>query len=213
LSADVIVIGAGGHARVIADTLRAMHNRVLGFTDVDARRHGETIDGIPVLGGDEVLGAYSNESTYLANGVGSIGIPTRRREIHGRLTAAGWRFFAVVHPGATVSPLAGIEAGAQVMAGAVVQPGVIVGCNSIINTGALVDHECVLGAHSHIAPGAVLSGNVTLGECCHVGTGAVIIQGVVLGPNTVVGAGAVVVRSHPGGSTLIGVPAREKNEP
>lgn len=209
MSVSAIVIGAGGHARVIADALVANDVRVLGFTELDASRHGTYLDGHPILGGDEILSRYSNEKVVLANGIGSVGAPVVRRAVHERLSRTGWRFVSVIHPRATVSPAALIKEGVQVMAGAVIQAGSTVCEGSIVNTSAVVDHDCILGAHCHIAPGAVLSGGVVLGDGCHVGAGAVVIQSIVLGPNTIVGAGAVVVRSFSAGSALlIGIPAR-----
>jgi sugar O-acyltransferase (sialic acid O-acetyltransferase NeuD family) len=207
---SVIIIGAGGHARVVAEAAAASGMRVLGFTDRDSSRHGLLIDQRPVLGGDEILREYGKDEIMLVNGVGSIGIPTARRGLHERMSAAGWRFACVIHPRAIVSSAARVADGAQVMAGAIIQVGAVVGAGSIVNTAASVDHDCVLGAHCHVAPGAVLSGGVTLADCCHVGVGAVIAQGITLGAATLVGAGAVVVRNHPAGSTLVGVPAEPK---
>ncbi len=210
MSVPVIVIGAGGHARVVADALRGAGSEVLGFVDADSGRHGAQLDGLMVLGGDEMLATYRSANVLLANGIGSIGIPTRRRAVHEALAADGWRFTTVIHPRATVSPHARLEEGVQVMAGAVVQPGAVIGVGCIVNTGSVVDHDCVLGAQCHVAPGATLSGEVHLGTECHVGTGAVIVQGVTLGARTLIGAGAVVVCDYPGGVTLMGVPARAK---
>lgn len=208
MSVPVIVIGAGGHARVVADALRGAGSEVLGFVDADWGRHGAQLDGLMVLGGDEMLATYRSANVLLANGIGSIGIPTRRRAVHEALAADGWRFTTVIHPRATVSPHARLEEGAQVMAGAVVQPGAVIGVGCIVNTGSVVDHDCVLGAHCHVAPGATLSGEVHLGAECHVGTGAVVVQSIRLGARTLIGAGAVVVRDHPGAATLVGVPAQ-----
>jgi sugar O-acyltransferase (sialic acid O-acetyltransferase NeuD family) len=210
LSHAVIIVGAGGHARVVAEAIEANGVQVLGFTDTDPSRHGMLIDHRPVLGGDEILGEYSKDDIMLANGLGSTDIPVLRRALHERLAALGWKLLHIVHPRAIISRTALIEDGAQIMAGAVIQAGVSVGMGTIVNTGAIVDHDCVLGAHCHVAPGAVLSGGVKLGDCCHVGAGSVIIQGIRLGANTLVAAGAVVVRDHPAGSRLIGTPARSR---
>lgn len=208
MSVPVIVIGAGGHGRVVADALRAAGCEVLGFTDPAEALHGALIDGLAVLGGDGILDRYRPRGLELANGIGSVGVPDQRRSVHEVLVGAGWHFATVVHPGATVSPYARLERGAQVMAGAVVQSGAVVGEGSIVNTSAVVDHDCVIGSFCHVAPGATLSGSVHLGAECHVGAGAVIIQGVQIGPRAIIGAGAVVVRNHPGSATLLGVPAR-----
>ncbi len=206
----VIIIGAGGHARVLADALRESGFTLIGFTDAAQSEHGRRIDNVVVIGGDEILGRYSREQTVLVNGVGSVGAPDTRRAVQERLTSAGWRFISVVHPRATVSRAAHIEEGAQIMAGAVIQAGARIGGATIVNTAASVDHDCEIGAYCHIAPGAVLSGGVRLGEGCHIGAGAVIIQGLHIGAASMIGAGAVVVDSHPPGSRLLGVPARPK---
>jgi len=204
----VIIIGAGGYARVLADALRTAGARVLGFTDRDPALSESTVDGLRVLGSDDVLAGFSRDDVLLVNGVGSVGLPSARRAIGERLLAAGWCFSTVVHPRATVSERAHLEEGAQVMAGAVVQPGARIRSCAIVNTGAVVDHDCDVGAYVHVAPGATLSGGVVVGEGSHVGTGAVVVQGVHLGPNTLVAAGAVVIRSDVGGATLMGMPAR-----
>jgi sugar O-acyltransferase (sialic acid O-acetyltransferase NeuD family) len=210
VSMDLIVIGAGGHARVCADLLLLTGRRLIGFTDCDELRRATQVYGIDVLGTDRVLESYSPATVMLVNGIGSVGDPKQRRGAHERLSAAGWSFETLVHPSAIVSTRASLSQGAQVMAGAVVQAGAQLGIGCIVNTRASIDHDCVIGAHTHIAPGATLSGGVRIGESCHVGTGAVLIQGVSLGDGTVVAAGAVVTRSHAGNSLLMGVPARAR---
>lgn len=204
----VIIVGAGGHGRVVADALHCAGIPVLGFTDPDATLHGTLVEGFPVLGDDSVLERYPQRACELALGIGSVGVTDARARIAESLQAAGWRLATVVHPSAIVARSAVLETGAQVMAGAIVQSGARVGLGALINTGAQVDHDCVIGAYSHVAPGAVLSGGVTLGERCHIGSGAVIIQGVRLGRSVLVGAGAVVVVDGTDGTRLFGVPAR-----
>lgn len=204
----IIIIGAGGHAKVLADALIAAHEPVEGFTDAQASRQGEMILGIPVLGGDDVVLARGAQAVRLANGIGSVGSTAKRSEVFTHFRKRGFRFVTVVHPRATVSPSAVLAEGVQVMAGAVIQAGAEVGENTIVNTAAIVDHDCRIGAHCHLAPGCVLSGGITVGEGSHIGAGATVRQGLRLGANTVVAAGAAVVADHAGGATLAGVPAR-----
>lgn len=202
----VVVVGAGGHGRVLADALRAMGAEVLGF--VDAAATGK-VDGLPVLGDDAWLdsgGGYD-----LVNGLGGTGAAAnrgRRRRVQEALGARGFRFTGVIHPSAIVSPGAAVAPDVQIMAGAVVQIGAILGQGVIVNTGAIVEHCARLGAFTHCASGAILCGDVVLGEDAHVGAGAVIRQGVTLEDGVVVGAGAVVLRAGTGPGPLIGVPAR-----
>lgn len=204
----VIIVGAGGHGRVVADALQAAGRSVLGFTDNDPSAWGTTPCGAPVLGNDDVLRQHEPQSVLLANGLGTTRVSTLRRDVFLKLKAQGYRFATVVHPSATVSPRASIEEGCQVMARAVVQVGATVAANTILNTGTIVDHDCAIGAHTHVATGATLSGGVTVGENCHIGAGATVIQGVSLGDECLVAAGAVVVRDAAARSRLAGVPAR-----
>ena len=205
-----IIIGAGGHASVVADALLAAGEQVLGFTDADASRHGRMLCGLPVLGDDGVLDAHTPQTLALANGIGGVGSrhaePTRR-DAQQRLSARGWKFGDVRHPSAIVSPFARIGAGAQLLAASVVQAGANVGEGCIINTAAVVEHDVSLGAWVHVAPRALVCGDATIGARSHVGAGAVVRQGLRLGEGTVVGAGAVVVKDFAGGGVLIGVPA------
>lgn len=209
MSLPVIVIGAGGHAAVVADALLAAGRQVIGLTDAAADRHGSRVCGVPVLGDDTILAQYRPDQVELANGLGSLtgSVTPLRRRIQESLEARGWCFCSVVHPAATVSPFATLEAAVQLMAGCVVQPGATVGKGSIVNTAAVVEHDVAVGGWSHIAPGARVCGDVGLGEGCHIGASAVVRQGVTLGPATLVGIGAVVVKSFEGNATLVGVPA------
>jgi sugar O-acyltransferase (sialic acid O-acetyltransferase NeuD family) len=206
----VIIVGAGGHGLVVADALLAAGRRVIGFTDVDATRHGRHVAGLPVLGGDDALAAYAAGDVLLANGIGGVGRrggePLRRR-VQERLSHAGWHFTGVRHPSAIVSELATVEPTAQLLAASIVQPGARVGAGAIVNTAAVVEHDASVGAWTHVAPRALLCGDVHVGEMSHVGAGAVVRQGLRLGARTTVGAGAVVLRDFPGDGVLVGVPA------
>lgn len=208
MSRPVLVIGAGGHGRVVADALRAAGWKVLGFLDSAVHLHGKYVDGLPVLGGDEHLRDHLPASVRLANGIGSTTNTAVRRHVYERLTAAGFQFETVRHPAATIASSAVLSTGAQVMAGAVLQPGVVIGEDTIINTGALIDHDCLIGSHCHVAPGAVLSGGVRIGDGCHIGTAANVVQGVTIGAEALIAAGAVVVGDVPASARMVGVPAR-----
>ena len=211
--APVIVVGAGGHAIVVADALLAQGRKVLGFVDTDAALHGQSLIGRPVLGGDSILEQHNAAGIELANGVGGAGNlasvrnGSLRRHVQERLEAAGWRFATVIHPQAIVSRHAVVEPGAQVLAGAVVQALAHIERGAIVNTRAVVEHHAHVGAFSHIAPGAVLCGHVAVGAECHVGANAVVRQGIRLAERVVAGIGAAVVRDVASG-VVTGVPAR-----
>lgn len=203
-----IIVGGGGHARVVASTLREIGKTILGFTDPNPKVSlGE---GIEHLGSDEILTDYAPSNVFLSVGVGSSHDTTLRTQLFSELRSKGFGFPSIVHPNAFVDSETSINSGAQIMAGAVVQPGTTVLENVIVNTSASIDHDCEIGAHNHVAPGATLSGAVSTGERVHIGTGASIIQEVHVGARSVVGAGAVVTEDVPPDSLVVGVPAVEK---
>lgn len=205
----MIILGAGGHAKVLIDSLRLQSIDLLGITDSDHNKKGQLLLNVPVMGGDEEVMAYPVETTHLVNGVGSVRVNPRRRQLFEQFKNKGYRFASVVHPSAIIAADVVLSEGAQIMAGAVVQAGCHIGINTVINTGSVVDHDCHIGDHSHIASGATLSGGVSVGENAHVGTGATVIQGIKIGRDSIVAAGAVVIRDVPDGAVVAGVPAKE----
>lgn len=209
MSLPIIVLGAGGHARVLIDALLAASAPVAGVVDPDPALSGTSVLGVPVLGGDAAVGNYAPSEIRLVNGVGSVGLPALRQKLYERFSALGYQFASVIHPSAVVARDVELAAGVQIMAGAVLQTGCRIGVNSIVNTRASVDHDCSVGAHVHIAPGVTLSGGVQLGNCVHIGTGATLIQGVCVGPHCLIAAGAVVVGDLSAGARVRGVPAKE----
>ena len=207
MTLPVLIIGAGGHGRVLADLAFCLGKQVLGFLDGDVKLHGKEIDGVEVLGGDECLAGYSSRSVLLINGIGSIVNSDVRYEAYNRLRSLGYEFDVMCHPRAIIGSSVTLAPGTQVMAGCIVQCGAQIGENSVINSGAVVEHDAVVGAHSHLAPRAVICGGVRIGERCHIGAGAVVVQGLSVGDNALVAAGAVVVKDVPSGMRVAGVPA------
>lgn len=205
----VIVLGGGGHAKVLIDALQTCSIPVHGILDNDSTKHGSEILGVPVLGSDDHLKKWKVHDVVLVNALGSVNLPQARASLFERLQAQGYSFLSVVHPAAFVSAHAHLGEGAQVMAGAMVQTSVRVGNNCIVNTGARIDHDCVIGDHTHVAPGVTLSGDVIVGSHAHIGAGATIIQGIHVGKRCLVAAGAVVVQNLSDDTRVAGVPAKE----
>ena len=206
---QLIVIGAGGHARVLVEALRANRMEIAGFVINDLQDGIGVMHELPRIGTDGELLAVGQQQTDLVNGVGSTGKSDVRRSIFERFRNAGFRFVTVIHPTAIVASDVVLGEGAQVMAGAVLQPGVVIGANAIVNTGAVVDHDVRIGDHAHVAPGACLAGGVIIGEVAHVGAGSTVIQNVRVGAGALIAAGSTVVRDVPPGAVVAGVPARE----
>jgi UDP-perosamine 4-acetyltransferase len=209
LKRPLIVLGAGGHAKVLIFALQKQSAEILGVTDLDAGKKHQLWCGVPIIGGDEAVMTYSGEMIYLVNGVGSVRTGSQRRELFERFNGLGYQFASVIHPSAIMAADVVCAEGVQIMAGAMIQVGSFIGENAVINTGAIVDHDCQIGAHAHISTGAVLCGGIQVGEGAHIGAGATVIQGIRIGNNSLVAAGAVVVRDVPDGMTVMGVPAKE----
>ena len=208
----ILVWGAGGHGRVVADVVRAAGGTVAGFVDRDAARVGRpTAPGAPL-----VLLSEAELLRVLADGhpdgrgwdALALGIGDNRARLRAFAAAAGAPWPVLAHPSAVLSPSARLEAGTVVMPLAVLNADARVGRAAIVNTGAVVEHDCVVGDGAHLSPRCVLAGGARVGEGAWVGAGATVLPGVSVGPWAVVGAGAVVVRDVPGGTVVAGVPAR-----
>jgi sugar O-acyltransferase (sialic acid O-acetyltransferase NeuD family) len=204
----VIIIGAGGHAKVLIDTLKSQSVNIIGMTDTDLNKVGKTILGVPVIGDDTVVDNYNNDSVELVNGIGMVANKKTRQQIFDNFKKRGYSFASVIHHSVILASDVELSEGIQIMAGSVVQTGCKIGKNSIINSRVSIDHETIIGSHVHVAPGVTLSGEVLIGSGTLVGSGATIIQGVKVGENAIVAAGAVVVRDVPDGATVMGVPAK-----
>ena len=206
----IIVIGAGGHARVVADALLCAGAKVIGFTDADPAAWGRTHFGLPVLGGDDVLSDYDAAAVRLANGLGMVDArgSALRRRVQDNLMLRGWSFISVLHPSAVVSPRAQLATDVQVLAGAVVQPGASIAAGAVVNSRAVIEHDVLIGGWAHVAPGAVVCGDVRIGEHAHVGAGATIRQGVHVGDRCLIGIGSAVVSDQAASTIVAGVPAR-----
>lgn len=205
----ILVLGAGGHGKVVADIILASGQDVLGFLDDDPEKHGTHILGRQVLGRIENFTQF--EPSGLITGVGDN--PTRRAIVERLNTDIHLLWIKAIHPCAVVSSFAEISPGTAIMAGAVVNACAFIGHHAIVNTGATVDHDCHIGNYAHIAPGAKLAGGVTIGDRTLVGIGAVVAPYCAVGEDVVIGAGAVVVRDVPPGVTVVGVPAKPLAKP
>jgi UDP-perosamine 4-acetyltransferase len=203
-----IILGAGGHAKVLIDLARLVSMKILGITD-PATGIKELMD-VPVLGGDEILDKFSPDEVVLINAVGSAGRPDQRKKVFEKFKSRGYTFPVMIHPSAVIAEGVSLSEGVQVMAGVVIQTSVMIGENTLINTRSSIDHDSIVGKHVHLAPGVTLSGNVGIGDNVHVGTGSSVIQGIKIGSDSVIGAGSVVVHDVVTGTTVTGVPAREK---
>ncbi len=209
----VVLIGAGGHCKVILDMIKNPFD-IVGITDTDCQKHGAIFYGVPVIGDDSILDSMYQEGTKSALvTLGSVGDSSVRRKLYELATKIGFRMINVTSEHSIISPSLKIGRGNVVMDGVIIHADAIIGNNCIINTGAIIEHDCVIGDHAHISPGVRLAGGVKIGSGTHVGMGASIIQDIVIGENCIIGAGSVVVCDVPTGSIVAGVPAADIKRP
>ncbi|WP_439533852.1 acetyltransferase [Polymorphobacter sp.] len=200
---DFFVFGAGGHAKVVIEAIRATSpDAVIAILDDAPASLGRRLLGIEVVGGRDYARAHPDVPL-----VPAVGDNRARRAMIDWSSEQGLALATVIHPSAVISPSAIIEPGCFLAPGAIVNAEARLGRGAIINTGASVDHDCVLGDAVHVGPGARLCGGVRVGDGTLIGVGAAVIPGIVIGERCVVGAGAVVIRPVADGSCVSGVPA------
>jgi sugar O-acyltransferase (sialic acid O-acetyltransferase NeuD family) len=205
----VIIIGAGGHGREVADILHAQADReggpvLRGFIDDDPDLHGQEVDGVPVLGDWSWL--ERNDTTDLGV-ICAIGDPAIRKHLVQRAAAMGLPFARAISPDAYISPHACVEEGVMVFPGAFVSTRTMLGPHCILNAGVSVSHDTKVGSYVTLNPGARLAGAVCIEEGVYIGMGAQVIQERRVGAWSIVGAGAVVIQDLPGHITAVGIPA------
>lgn len=206
----IVVIGAGGHARVVIEAARLAGHEVVGVLARDAGDSSEVL-GSPVLGrDDEAAQVLARTAGRFDSVIVAIGDNHVRARVVSRLTknVPGVAFATVVHPSAIVSPTARIETGAMVLAGAVIGVNATIGRHCIVNTMASIDHDDQIEEFASVAPGAVLGGTVRVGARTAICLGSKIIQGISIGSDSVVAAGATVVRDIGDRVVVMGTPAR-----
>ena len=204
--ADVVLLGGGGHARVVLDALRRLGHGVLGYAAPSAT--GARV-AVPYLGtDDEALARLDAAVVIGALGIGMPGVDDLRLRILRAYQAAGVAFPPLVAPSATVHGDVTLGDGSVVFDGAVVVTGARLGRACIVNTSASVDHDCRLGDNVHVAPGATVCGGVTIGATTLVGAGATLAPGVTVCGGVLIGAGATVVHDIGDRGTYLGTPAR-----
>lgn len=197
----LVIIGASGHGKVVADIAE-----LNGYTDIiflDDAAEAAEVAGCPVAGPVSSFSDYVDCDFIIAIGNADV-----RRRFLAQLEGAGAHVVTLIHPSAAIAKGVAIGRGSVVMAGAVVNPSSVIGDGCIVNTGATIDHDCTVGDYVHISVGAHLAGTVTVGDGTWIGIGAVVSNNLSICPGCTVGAGAVVVESIATAGTYVGVPAR-----
>lgn len=204
---DVLIVGAGGHGKVVLDILRESGKHTpVGFIDADATLAGTSIGGLSVFGPANQLPKL--RAKKIGGAIIAIGDNHARLSYAKMLAEQGFDLVSAIHPAASVSRSAILGRNLVIAANAVLCAEAKVGDSTIINTAAVIDHECEIGVAAHICPTAALAGRVRVGQGAFVGIGAKVIPCVTIGNHAIVGAGAVVISDVPDQSTVVGIPAR-----
>ncbi len=205
LDRKLIVFGAGGHGKVVADVATQSGWTVVGFVDdaPDAGVHASL--PFPVAGDRASVRAFLRDGCQVALGIGS----NHAREAIARfLQSEGTEAATIISHAAIVSPWARIGAGTVIMPGAVVNAMAILGEGIIVNTGAVIEHDSRIGKYAHISPNSTLGGGAIIGEFAHIALGAIVLPFVCIGNRSTLGAGSVATRTLPDDVIAFGVPAR-----
>lgn len=192
----IVIYGASGHGKVIADIIIA-NNPQSQIVFIDDADKGENFYNFPV---------YHTKNFNLENQSVVLGIGNNL--IRKKIATHNYNFQTLIHPSAIISDTVKIEKGTVVMANVSCNADSIIGKHTILNTSCSIDHDCEIGDFAHISPNASLAGNVIVGEGAHIGIGASILQGIKIGKFATVGAGSVVIEDVPNGATVVGCPAK-----
>ncbi|MCP4902396.1 MAG: acetyltransferase [bacterium] len=205
----LIILGAGGHAKVVADAVRLAGNfEIVGFLDdLDEARWGSPFCESTVLGGSRAIPELRRQG--LRRAVIAVGDCAARHRLTELVCAEGFEPTTVIHPSAVVSPDIEIGPGTVLLAGSVVNCGSRLGRSVIINTAASVDHDCAVDDAVHICPGVHLAAHVHVGSEAWVGIGSCVRDRVHIGAGSCIGAGSVVVSDIPAGALAYGAPCRK----
>lgn len=201
MNKKVIIIGAGGHAKVIADIILKNNDIVIGFLD-DGKEINTPILNYKVLGKTSDCIKYIQDCEFII-GIGSNNI---REQI---ASTYNLNWYTAIHPTATIAIDVSIGVGSTVMAGAIINTSAIIGKHCVINTGAIVEHDNVIDDYVHISPNAVLCGTVHVGKLTHIGAGSTVKNNTNITSHCTIGAGAVVVKDIIEKGTYVGIPAKK----
>lgn len=208
---NLILIGAGGHSRVIIDAIKSnfgwVNYRINGIIDINYndKSNKTPIFDIPIIGGFEQINQFDKNITSI---IISIGDNNLRKQYFNEVKNKGFKLQTIIHRTAIVSKYSNIGYGTFINAGAIVNADCKIGDNVIINTGSIIEHECKIGDNVHIAPGVKLAGRINIGNDTFVGIGSVIIQNINIGNNVLIGAGSVVTKDIIDNKKVAGIPAK-----
>lgn len=207
----VIVIGSGGHAKVVIDILNLMSNiEIIGITSKSLHK-GTEFFNYTVLGDDTILNEFVlDNEVYVAMGLGGFRDNNLRKQVYNYCKNLGLSFVNVIHPSAIISNTAKIGEGVVIFPGVVINTDVTIGNNVIIATNSSIDHETIISDHVLISAGAIIGAYTKIDDGALIALGANVVSGIIIGSNSLVAAGAVVINNVEAEESVYGIPAKVK---
>lgn len=201
---EIIILGAGGHAKVIAESIVKSNNIIVGFLDDNPNIQGKEIfQGKKIIG--KISDSYKYKDKYFVIGIGDNEV---RRKLSEKYNDLKW--YTVIHPSSVITNDVEIGEGTVIMPGVVINPGTKIGKHCIVNTSVTIDHDGIIEDYVHISPGTHLAGNVTIKQGTWLCIGAIVINNITIAENNVIGAGSVVVKNiDKSNGTYVGVPTKK----
>ena len=205
---NVIVIGSGGHAKVIIDIIHSMNKyKIIGITSQSFRK-GEMFIGHKIIGDIDVLCEFNPEECLIAMGIGGFKDNCIRQKNFLAVKSMGFTFLNVIHPSAIISKTCLFGEGIVIFPGVVLNTDVSIGDNTIVATGSTIDHETVIGKHILVSAGVTVGAYAKINDNVLIALGAKVVSGIIIGKNSLVAAGAVVIKDVQDNEVVYGIPAK-----
>jgi UDP-perosamine 4-acetyltransferase len=201
----LIIIGAGGHTRVVIDIAELLGYEIKGIIDINYQNQNEKILTYPVIGNINILGKYDPREVNIFISIGDSKV---RYNYYNKVKEIGFNIPTLIHPTAIISKHVIIGEGSLINAGVIINSKVKIGCNTIINTGSIIDHETIINDNVHVAPGCKIAGRVYIDDFSFIGIGTCIVDKIKIGKSVIVGAGTVVINDIDSGDIVAGIPGK-----
>jgi|SRR5699024_1015640 len=201
---NLIIIGNGGHSKVVQDIVKAQ-NKYSIYAVLDDAIEDTVINNDIIFSNIDFLNQLDKENFFYVIAIGNNQI---RKKIVKKIDVSNERYATVIHPSAIISESSKISYGTLVMPKVVINANTLIGNHCIINTNATIEHDNKLESFVHVSPGTILSGRVKIGSETHLGSGTVVIPNINIGSESIIGAGTVITKDIPNNVTAVGVPAK-----
>lgn len=208
MNKNIIILGAGGHSKVILDLIEQNGWDFCGFIDKKSKGMPKLNENLVIGDDNDLSELFAKGIKYAALGIGHVGNFDTRNEVYYKLKAIGYILPNLMHPNAVISKTVKMGEGNVFMAGSIVNAWASIGDISIVNTHATIEHGVILEDNSHVAPGAVILGDAHIERNAFIGAGSIIVQGITVGEECIIGAGSVIIKNAEKRTVMVGNPGR-----